>query len=163
MVVASHKHSLPLLNVCLIACFAAVIKTSPCLEDLCRCEHLLSILSQDSFKAFLLPIEVLFAEHHSKAYATPRSGKFVFSGLSLPVRQIWTWMCILFTATFSSTMKSNLIKEPEKKLISHLHEMVGSGIPVRLFMESYTQVEMMKYSPFWSDRWLYENVEDVTL
>jgi len=107
----------------------------------------------------MLPYEILFAEHHNMSFKYIGCKRFEVGGVIL--RQVWTWMCVLIIAAFCSTIKSVLIKQPEKKYISQLHEMIGSGIPVILSTYSEEDLQGLKYSPYFLDRWLHDNAREV--
>jgi len=92
-------------------------------------------------------------------YKYLRYERFCTSGLVL--RQLWTWICVLLVAAFSSTIKSFLIKQPEPNYISRILEIPSGGIPVILPVYSAEFVDTLKYSPYSVDNWLHENVRDV--
>jgi len=123
--------------------------------------HIAVFSAKDQMQAIMLPVEILFAENHSSAFARPMCSRYGRIGLLL--RQLWTWTCLILVAAFSSTIKSIMIKEPEQKLISKIHEIPDSGIPVTFFAASYLQFEQLKYSPIVFDNWLHENADDVII
>jgi len=72
-------------------------------------------------------------------------------------------MSLLLVASYSNTMKSIFIKKPETKYIMRNHELIESASPVVILLESDAQFEMMKFSPYYLDNWLYDNVKEYLL
>jgi len=117
------------------------------------------LFAKDFIRAGLLPLEILFAEHHSTKFALLRVSTFALSGI--PLRQVWTWMALLLVAAYSSNIKSTLIKQPEQKLISQYQDIPSSGIPVHFVTQGPAEFEALQYSPYYFDQWLYANSDDV--
>jgi len=107
-----------------------------------------------------MPLGMLFAENHYMKFKYPRVQMFAFSGITL--RQTWLWSCLLLTAAYTSTIKSILIKEPERQFISNIQDLPRSNLPIYLTVDSKEQFESFKYSPFRFDNWLYENANMLT-
>jgi len=82
------------------------------------------------------------------------------TGISL--RQMWTWVCVLLVAAYSSIVKSILIKQPDQKFITQYQDIVTSGVPVTCVAESMDDFDKLQYSPFSFDRWLHDNADVLT-
>jgi len=70
-------------------------------------------------------------------------------------------MCLLLVAAFGSTIKSILIKQPEKKYITQYRQIPDSGIPVVYVADSLEQFNSIQYSPSHVERWLHKNTREV--
>jgi len=70
-------------------------------------------------------------------------------------------MCFLLVAAYTGAIKSNLIKEPEPKLITQKNQIADSNIPIIFTADDYQMFEILQYSPYKFDHWLYEHVREV--
>jgi len=107
-----------------------------------------------------MPLAVLLAENDTKLWKTPRSQKgLCYSGIIL--RQIWNICAFLLVAAFCSVLKSSLIKEREPTVLKWNHEIPESDIPVFISSQSKSAFEAFSYSPYYIDRWIFENTKKV--
>jgi len=67
---------------------------------------------------------------------------------------------ILIIASYNSAIKASLTKQTQPTFITQLHEIVGSGIPIYHSFLSEESFEALKESPYYFDKWLYENAVD---
>jgi len=107
----------------------------------------------------MLPFEILFAEHHSPQFKLPINQRFAISGLIL--RQIWTWTSLVIIFAYTSGIKSTLIKKPELKLISQIHEIPNSQIPIYYVADYPEYYDLLEHSSHPFEQWLHANIEEV--
>jgi len=108
----------------------------------------------------MMPLAILLAENSTKLWKTPDLQKgHQYSGVIL--RQVWNICAFILVAAFCSVLKSSLIKKKEPQTLKWNHEIPENDIPVIMSSQSKSAFEAFSYSPYYLDRWLFENAEKV--
>jgi len=69
-------------------------------------------------------------------------------------------MCLLIVPAYTCAIKSNLIKEPEQKLITTKYQIPDANIPILFVGDDLELFENLKVSLYEFDRWIYENTRE---
>jgi len=70
-------------------------------------------------------------------------------------------MCLLIVAAYTSAIKSNLIKQPEQKLITKISQIPDSKIPIIYVSDDPENFATMRESEYLFDKWVHDNVREV--
>jgi len=106
----------------------------------------------------ILPFAILLGENNVKLWKKPSQSKANSGPIA---RLVWSLGAIIQVAAFSSVLKSVLVKNKELKTLEKNNEIIDSQIPVILSFESEIAFQAYKASPFYLDRWLYDNADHV--